>query len=251
MAKTKESIDIARMNVYQFLSQAFIYPEDEFHSAFMEEDFEKELKSCFNSLDKISRNSIIDEKINLLVSSARNFSLENMQAEFSRIFGHSISTECPPYETEYGKSHVFQKSQGLGDIAGFYKAFGLETSDKAKERPDHISMELEFMYFLIFKENYARENSKAEESEICNDAQKKFMKDHLGTWLPLFTRLLSEKAGDGFYKSLAVLADNFIRCEVDFFKIEPEEIKELGSLKDLDDDACSLCGNGDIGEVEA
>ena len=94
-------------------------------------------------------------------------------AEFSRIFGHSVSNECPPYETEYGKSHVFQKSQGLGDIAGFYKAFGLEASDKAKERHDHISIELEFMYFLIFKENYARENSRAEESDICKDAQKK------------------------------------------------------------------------------
>ncbi|OGL51102.1 MAG: hypothetical protein A3H37_08730 [Candidatus Schekmanbacteria bacterium RIFCSPLOWO2_02_FULL_38_14] len=247
--KEKE-VNPARMNAYQFLSRAFIYPEEDLYSSLREEGFAEELNSCFASLANIHEREVSD-LINSLACSVRNISLENMQSEFSRIFGHSVSNECPPYETEYGKSHVFQKSQGLGDIAGFYKAFGLEASDKAKERHDHISIELEFMYFLIFKENYARENSRAEESDICKDAQKKFLKDHLGIWVPLFTKLLGEKAGKGFYKLLAELTGNFMRSEIDFFKIEPEEIKKLGSFKDFDDDACALCGGGDIGEVEA
>ncbi|OGL42566.1 MAG: hypothetical protein A2042_09355 [Candidatus Schekmanbacteria bacterium GWA2_38_11] len=245
MGKTEESINLARMDICQFLSQAFLYPEEDLYLSLKEDGFEEELKSCFNSLSSESENAIA-ERVNSLISSVRNFSLEDMQAKFSRIFGHTVSTECSPYETEYGKAHVFQQSQSLGDIAGFYRAFGLETSDTAKERLDHISMELEFMYFLIFKENYAREHNRGEDGKVCHEAQKKFLKEHLGTWVPLFTRLLSEKAGKGFYKSLALLTGDFLRSEVDFFKIEPEEIKELGSFKEDEEDVCSLCGNGEI-----
>ena len=245
MEKSKQSIDLARMNIYQFLSHAFLYPEEELYSSLKEQGFARELKTCFKSLSNIPLNTIA-EQVDCLCSSVVNMSLEDMQSEFCRIFGHTISTECPPYETEYGKAHVFQQSQSLGDISGFYKAFGLEASDKIRERPDYISTELEFMYFLIFKENFAREHNKTEEAEICYDAQKKFLKEHLGTWIPLFVQFLSKKAGKGFYRMLASLTENFLRSEVEFFKVKPEEIKELGSFKEDQDGIYSPCDSGGI-----
>jgi len=86
------------------------------------------------------------------------------------------------------------------------------------------------MYFLIFKEDYAKQNNRLEDSEICYEAQKKFVKEHLGTWVPFFTKLLAEKAGRGFYKALALLTKSFLRSEIEFFKVNPEEIKELGTM---------------------
>src|SRR3990172_4946219 len=41
-------------------------------------------------------------------------------------FGHAVSKDCPPYEAEYGQAHIFEKTQTLADISGFYRAFGLE-----------------------------------------------------------------------------------------------------------------------------
>ena len=109
---------------------------------------------------------------------------------------------CPP-----------QRSQVLGDICGFYRAFGLGVSENLRERPDHISIECEFMHFLTFKESYAEEHHGPEKALICRDAQRKFMEEHLGQWGPAFARRLEDAAGAGFYKWLAVLTSGFLTSE--------------------------------------
>ena len=70
---------------------------------------------------------------------------DHLQASYLECFGHTISKECPPYETEYGQAHIFEKSQSLADIAGFYQAFGVDLAPDLNDRLDHISVELEFM----------------------------------------------------------------------------------------------------------
>ena len=39
----------------------------------------------------------------------------------------------------------------MGDIAGFYSAFGVQLSQDIHERLDHLSVELEFLHFLATK----------------------------------------------------------------------------------------------------
>ena len=62
-----------------------------------------------------------------------------------------------PYETEYGNEALFQQPQELGDLMGFYRAFGLAMKQDRRERADHISCECEFLMFLALKEAYALE----------------------------------------------------------------------------------------------
>ncbi len=63
-----------------------------------------------------------------------------------------------PYETEYTTPDALYKAHQLADIAGFYRAFGLEMSTENRERPDHLAAELEFMHFLALKEAQAMGN---------------------------------------------------------------------------------------------
>ena len=71
-------------------------------------------------------------------------------------FGLVLTRECPPYETEYHpSSEPFFRSQEMADVAGFYRAFGLETAQAARERPDYLGLELEFMAFLLLKKRLA------------------------------------------------------------------------------------------------
>ena len=83
------------------------------------------------------------------------------------------------FSTEYTAKGQFQKTQQLADISGFYRAFGVQIE---KERPDALSAELEFMYFLIFKSIYAAERNiedGGEKKALCDDAQAKFFETHL------------------------------------------------------------------------
>jgi len=119
--------------------------------------------------------------------------LESLQISYRHLFGHTAHPQAPPYETEYGEEALFQQPQELGDLAGFYSAFGLKLN--TFERVDHISCECEFLCFLSRKKAYALENHDAAMMEETRKAQRFFLKDHLGRFVPAFAKLLSrEKA---------------------------------------------------------
>ncbi len=70
---------------------------------------------------------------------------------FQYFFGHTVRGAVPPYETEYGTEGLFQQPHEMGDLMGFYQAFGLTLDIKLHERADHVSCECEFLCFLALK----------------------------------------------------------------------------------------------------
>jgi TorA maturation chaperone TorD len=132
-------------------------------------------------------------------------SKEEWVEEYDRVFGIVHARECPPYETEYHENaEPFFRSQQLADIAGFYRAFGLTTARAVPERPDHVSLELEFMALLSMNKRLALEaesgdRSSLEAIDVCEQAERAFLRDHLAWWLPSFCTGLRRKAGDGLY----------------------------------------------------
>jgi TorA maturation chaperone TorD len=149
---------LARSYLYHLSSLLFLYPEETVLSSLGWEEA-GEAVALLGSPDGLT------ETLESLKGSLQ--SVDAMRSEFSKIFGYTLQCDCPPYETLYGSggyagantqlagAQVFEQSQTLGDIAGFYRAFGLEVSDQIKERLDYISIELEFMSFLAYKEAYA------------------------------------------------------------------------------------------------
>ncbi|MBI2876995.1 MAG: molecular chaperone TorD family protein [Candidatus Tectomicrobia bacterium] len=238
---------LCRSRVYQLLSEAFLYPQEELFASLESGEFLGELKEAIaglpGSLEGLKEATLaLGEVLGWL----EGWSLEELQAEHRRIFGHTISQECPPYETQYGTENLFQQTHQLGDIAGFYRAFGLETSEKVAERADHLGLELEFMGFLAYKEAHARRHpgSTLEQVTVCQEAQRKFLKEHLGRWAPLFTVLLKKKAREGFYWGLALLLEVFISYEEHYLGVEPQRLEGDGpSLQSYLKEAHG-CGSG-------
>jgi DMSO reductase family type II enzyme chaperone len=120
------------------------------------------------------------------------------EAAFTELFTHSSSRDCPVHETAYTAYEIFQQTQQMADIAGFYAAFGVETG-AGGERPDHISVELEFMQYLALKEAYARQHLGVARVRQCRRAQRLFLQEHLGGWGPAFGRRLEALDASGWY----------------------------------------------------
>jgi TorA maturation chaperone TorD len=193
-----------------------------------------------------------------LLSFINSTSREKLAEAHDQIFGLVLSKECPPYESEYSsQSFSVSRSHRMADVAGFFRAFGVEASDDHRERPDHVALELEFMSWLIAKETRALESGEAEAEErarICHDAQKKFFTEHLGWWLPAFAMALRHKAGDkseppcapeNFHTALGSVLAAFTAVERMILDIEPP--KELAPRNPLPtetadfDEGCSGC----------
>lgn len=236
----KIRVTLDRSSIYRLLSGVFLYPDEELFVYIQDGVMVKKLRTCARDVDRRDKVDFF-KAINNLESSFEDLTLEGLRAEHRRIFGHTISKDCPPYETEYGRAHIFRQTQDLGDIAGFYKAFGLEVSENIRERLDHISTQLEFMHFLTYKETYAQEHHGKEKVEICRDAQRKFLKEHLGRWTPLFLDRLVEKAESGFYKELARLTRIFLVIEARFLDVKPEAIQQFETVPFEVEGLCTSC----------
>jgi len=165
-------------------------------------------------------------------------------------FGHAARGGCPLNEIEYGdiKADPLFQPHRLADLAAFYRAFGLEVTEDAGERHDHICLELEFMTVLAAKEAYALEHQlDAEHLAQCREAQKNFLREHLGRWTPAFTRRLAAATNDPTLRALAEFTRVFIESECTRFGIKPGS--EDLALRPVDEAADRMCGSCGINNL--
>ncbi len=149
--------------------------------------------------------------------------LTERAAEHRRLFGHTVAHGCPPYETEYGRRHVFGQAQELGDVSGFYGAFGLRPAPGG-ERPDHLACELEFLAVVALKEAYALSREDAAPAEVARAAAAAFLRDHLGRWAPAFASLAVRRGPGTGYAVLASLAARLVADHAAELAVAPERL---------------------------
>ena len=230
-----------RSKIYLLFSWSLLYPEDEEFLDYLQcgefvEDGRAALDGLRVALDGIGGDRAVQkialmkkqfDQIEKLVSAeCVNWQIGDLQTEHRRVFTNVITLDCPPYETLFGNDHVFAQSHVMGDIAGFYKAFGVELSKDVHERLDHLSVELEFMHFLTYKESYSRCHDGIDKTEIVVDAQKKFVKNHIGRWVPLFCRMLAKKSDTGLFKLIADCMSEWMDFEVAFLGVTVQPYSE-------------------------
>ncbi|MFW2368369.1 MAG: TorD/DmsD family molecular chaperone, partial [Desulforhopalus sp.] len=98
------------------------------------------------------------------------------------------------------------------NVARLYQEAGLSVD--VKEPPDHIAIELEFMYYLCSKEASAASDNQFEEARQIREQQRYFYFNALRPWSETFCEAIRMGTENGFYKNLADCLDLFLKsCE--------------------------------------
>lgn len=180
----------------------------------------------------------VESLVEWLCDSARSLEDEHVKA-----FGLVICTDCPPYETEYlPNEDTFFRTQQMADVAGFYRAFGLQPDPR--ERPDHISLELEFMAYLLMMERLGSANGTADDTalDVCQEARAKFLKDHLTPWLTSFAIALESKVQTDLFALVGRCLRALVPIERRRLSVPPPEVPVSVRLTVVQEDCDSCAG---------
>jgi DMSO reductase family type II enzyme chaperone len=150
-----------------------------------------------------------------ITSALEDVDVPALQLEHNRLFVGQVL--CSPHETEYERD-TFSKAAQLADIAGFYSAWGLQTSDSRRTMPDFIGTELEFLAMLTRREAYAAMRGWKHRQRIARESTRAFLQTHPGRWVNAFATDLREAASDGpagrLYAALGRLLEQFVVMDI-------------------------------------
>lgn len=215
---TAEERALARAAVYRLLSVSFGYPAGDAVG-----ELTRALPVATAAAGTMSDRTA--RAVSLVAEKAESLTRGELEAAYQRCFTLSYNQDCPLYETAFSARHIYQQTQQQADISGFYRAFGV---DSHAERPDHLSLELEFLYLLTLKEAWAREQRDPDRVAICRDAQKAFLRDHLARWAPHVAGRTAVAGRGTLYESAARLLLAFVE--------EEERYLRLGAVERFSDE---------------
>lgn len=195
---------LGRAAVYRLLGSAFVEPTPE------------RLAEVAAAADSAARSPDHGPEIRAalaaLASAARETDPDALAAEHVFLFDRQV--RCPPWEGAWGDGpQVAGKAAMLADVAGFYRAFGLEARAGQTATEDHIAAELEFMSALAVKEAWALAEGRHDAEEVTRRAATAFLRDHLGRWAETFARELAAATPLPYYTAAASLLAAWVRQE--------------------------------------
>lgn len=98
-------------------------------------------------------------------------------------------------------------------VLEFYREAGFEVAEDFRDLPDHVSVELECLYALLFREAQAGRDRQSDRQQAAAAMRRRLLEDHLAGWLAQFANAVAAHAQTPFYRSLAELTRDYIAFE--------------------------------------
>jgi TorA maturation chaperone TorD len=159
-------------------------------------------------LDK-SKGSLFSE---IAESASLTSDIDALRIDYSRLFIGPYRLLAPPYGSVYLENTRRIMGNSTLDVRNKYADEGLRLD--IKEAPDHIAIELEFMYYLISKEIEAALSAESIDATSYLTKQKDFLDAHLGIWVSDFSNNIAVNAETAFYRDLACQTKSFIEADL-------------------------------------
>lgn len=207
--------ELNRREVYRLLSACYYLPA-------------KDTLEKLGAL-KQALNAVCPEAVELVAGMMEETDLEQLKIDFSGLFVGPFKLLAPPYGSVYLESGRQVMGASTVDAQNRYKEAGLDISGNVKEAPDHIALELEFMYYLVFKEIESLEQTGLEKMIDYQKKQRQFLERHLGVWVSKFAANVEKYATTDFYRNLAAVTKIFV--QKDLYHISQVLPAQLSTLK--------------------
>lgn len=138
---------------------------------------------------------------------------QELLVDYTRLFIGPSQPVAMPYASFWLAADPSQRHESTMVVLDLFEEGGFEVSDEFRELPDHVAVELEFLYLLTYSQNQAREEGDAEELAASTALRRRFVDQHVSVWIEQFTAAVNAGASATFYKELAELTQRFIRIE--------------------------------------
>ena len=140
--------------------------------------------------------------------------LQTLLVDYTRLFLGPLQALANPYGSSWLKTPVPTDENPPPAVLALYSAGGFDMDDEFKELPDHVAVELEFLYLLTFNKNSAEAAGQTNEAAEIAALRARFLQEQLGAWIGPFAAAVKANAETDFYRELADFTERFVQMEL-------------------------------------
>lgn len=139
--------------------------------------------------------------------------LQNLLVDYTKLFIGPGRPLAMPYGSFWLSGDATLMQDSTLAVADLYRQGGFDVSDDFADLPDHVAVELEFLYVLLFTLQRTRSDGLADEAKTIGALKQRFLREHLGAWVGAFAAATNSNAQTAFYRELAALTERFVQSE--------------------------------------
>lgn len=196
--------DGAREDLCRYLAACYYEPSRDF----VEEGLFDSMLAAASALD-----ADLAASARLLGESFAAQDLQTLLVDYTALFIGPSQPRAMPYASFWLTDDQSLRHEATMAVLDFYEQGGLDVSDEFRELPDHVAVELEFLYLLIFSQNQARLGGNAGEPGAADALHDRFVGGHLRSWVGAFAAAIRSGAETPFYRQLAGFTERFVQIE--------------------------------------
>ena len=140
---------------------------------------------------------------------------DELLVDYTRLFLGPVDILAKPYGSVWLDADAPLMGDSTMAVLQHYEDAGFEVDEGFRDLQDHIAVELEFLYVLLFREAEAHLRHDTATLAGLTRMRLRFLADHLGQWVSPFAAAVATGAMTHYYRDLAELTAQFVELEAE------------------------------------
>ncbi|MCF8199584.1 MAG: molecular chaperone TorD family protein [Sulfuritalea sp.] len=200
----------AREDLCRYLAACYYEPTTDFS----EERVFDSMLAAASAIDPV-----LEKRVHRLRDAFVEQEMQTLLIDYTALFIGPSQPKAMPYASFWLTADQSGRHEATMAVLDYYTQGGLDVSGDFRELPDHIAVELEFLYQLTFAQNQARLTEDKDKLATVSELRDRFVGQHLNMWLGAFATAVKAGTQIPFYRELAELTEKFVQMEADLQRL--------------------------------